>query len=40
MIQYIKGDCMNIYKCLNDITKYIDEHLEEKIDYNKLAMFM
>ncbi len=40
MIQYIKGDYMNIYKCLNDITKYIDEHLEEKIDYNKLAMFM
>lgn len=31
---------MNIYKCLNDITKYIDEHLEEKIDYEKLAKFM
>ena len=31
---------MNIYQCLNDITKYIDEHLEEKIDYEKLAKFM
>lgn len=31
---------MNIYKCLNDITKYIDEHLEEKIDYDKLSKFM
>lgn len=28
---------MNIYKCLNEITKYIEEHIEEKIDYNKLA---
>ena len=28
---------MNIYKGLNEITKYIEEHIEEKIDYNKLA---
>ena len=31
---------MNIYKTLNDITKYIDEHLEEKIDYTVLAKMM
>lgn len=31
---------VNIYKILNDITKYIDEHLEEKIDYNVLAKMM
>ncbi len=31
---------MNIYKTLNDITKYIDEHLEEKIDYTILAKMM
>ncbi len=31
---------MNIYKCLNDITKYIDDNLEEEIDYNVLARFM
>ncbi len=31
---------MNIYKTLNEITKYIDEHLEEKIDYNVLAKMM
>lgn len=28
---------MNIYKCMNEITKYIEDHIEEKIDYNKLA---
>ena len=28
---------MNIYKCLNEITAYIDEHLEEKINYEILA---
>lgn len=28
---------MNVYKCLNEITEYIEEHVEEKIDYNKLA---
>ena len=28
---------MNIYKSLNDITLYIDKHLEEKIDYEVLA---
>lgn len=31
---------MNIYKCLNDITEYIDNHLEDKIDYNILAKMM
>lgn len=31
---------MNIYKCLNEITKYIDDNLEEKIDYNILAKKM
>ena len=31
---------LNIYKTLNDITKYIDEHLEEKIDYTVLAKMM
>lgn len=31
---------MNIYKCLNDIAEYIDNHLEDKIDYNKLAKIM
>lgn len=31
---------MNIYKSLNDITKYIDEHLEEAIDYDTLAKFL
>lgn len=31
---------MNIYKCLNEITKYIDEHLEDKIDYDILAKFI
>ena len=31
---------MNIYKCLNEITKYIDEHLEEKIDNETLAKFL
>lgn len=28
---------MNIYKGLNEITKYIENHIEEKIDYTKLA---
>lgn len=31
---------MNIYKALNDITKYIDEHLDKKINYDKLAKIM
>ncbi len=31
---------MNIYASLNKITEYIDHHLEEKIDYNKLAMML
>ena len=31
---------MNIYKVLNEITKYIDENLEEKISYNTLAKMM
>ena len=28
---------MNIYKELNEIIEYIEEHLEEKIDTEKLA---
>ena len=31
---------MNIYKCLNEITNYIDDNLEEKIDYDELAKMM
>lgn len=31
---------MNIYRNLNEIIEYIEEHLEEDIDYNKLARFM
>lgn len=31
---------MNIYKCLNEITKYIDDNLEEKISYDALAKIM
>lgn len=31
---------MNIYKSLNEITKYIDDNLEHKIDYNVLAKFL
>ena len=31
---------MNIYASLNKITEYIDHHLEEKIDYNKLALML
>ncbi len=31
---------MNIYKCLNEITKYIDENLENEIDYKILAKMM
>lgn len=31
---------MNIYKSLNDITKYIDDNLEEEIDYNVLAKML
>lgn len=31
---------MNIYKCLNEITKYIDDNLENKIDYKTLAKIM
>ena len=28
---------MNIYKSLNEITKYIDDNLEENIEYGTLA---
>ena len=31
---------MNIYQKINEITEYIDNHLEEKIDYNVLARIM
>lgn len=31
---------MNIYKVLNEITDYIEAHLQEKIDYKKLAKIM
>lgn len=31
---------MNIYKILNEITLYIDNNLEDKIDYNKLSKLM
>ncbi len=31
---------LNIYKCLNEITKYIDDNLEDKIDYDVLAKIM
>ncbi len=31
---------MNIYKTLNELTLYIDEHLDEKISYEKLARIM
>lgn len=31
---------MNIYKCLNEITKYIEDNLENKIDYTTLAKKM
>lgn len=31
---------MNVYKCLNDITSYIDENLEDKIDYVTLSRMM
>ena len=31
---------MNIYKCLNEITEYIDNHLEEEIEYNELAKIL
>lgn len=31
---------MNIYKALNDITNYIEENLNNKIDYNTLCRFM
>ena len=31
---------MNIYKSLNDITKYIDENLEEEIEYSKLSKYL
>lgn len=31
---------MNIYKVLNDITLYIDEHLDEKIEYETLSKMM
>lgn len=31
---------MNIYQVLNEITTYIEEHLEEKIDYEVLAKMM
>lgn len=31
---------MNIYKVLNEITLFIDEHIEEKIDYEVLSKMM
>lgn len=31
---------MNIYKSLNEITEYIDNNLEEEIDYEKLSRFL
>lgn len=31
---------MNIYKYLNEITKYIEDHLEDNIDYKVLAKIM
>lgn len=31
---------LNIYKCLNEITRYIDDNLENKIDYEVLAKMM
>jgi len=31
---------MNVYQRINEITEYIDNHLEEKIDYNILARMM
>ena len=31
---------MNIYKSLNEITKYIDDNLEEEINYEVLAKFL
>lgn len=31
---------MNIYKSLNELTKYIDDNLENKIDYEVLAKFL
>ncbi len=31
---------MNIYQKINEITEYIENHLEEKIDYNILAKIM
>lgn len=31
---------LNIYKCLNEITKYIDDNLENEIDYDILAKIM
>ncbi len=31
---------VNIYKSLNEITKYIEDNLEEKIDYEILAKFL
>ena len=34
------GVRMNIYKCLNEITKYIDDNLEEEIDYHILAKML
>ena len=31
---------MNIYKNLNEITKYIDDNLEEEISYEKLSKIL
>ena len=31
---------MNVYKCLNNITKYIEDNLEENIDYNDLSKLL
>ena len=31
---------MNVYKSLNEIIEYIDNHLDEKIDFDKLALML
>ena len=31
---------MNVYKSLNEIIEYIETHLDEKIDFNKLALIL
>lgn len=34
---YLRSKKMNIYKSLNEMINYIEENLEEEIEYNKLA---